>query len=378
MSCLIIKNDGIGDLILSSGLISAIGKHFNGNVDLVTCSANREIAEGIEPLRKRYYVSRDGMHFSGFAAKLGLLIPRVSNEDKSVLRALGKNHYEMAISLRRFIRQSSLIIMNQVNASKKYCSWQIPTNASWKMAERYSRGWEHYSEQAETLSEQSYFMKFLENVFNEALHFNQGLSFLHEQSKELKTHILALGISGSSTNWPSGYWIELAIKLIDAGWKLVILGGKDVETLGKHIANKVPDVNNQVGKLNWRKTAEVLSSCEAYIGNDTGLSHLASLVVGKCLIIMGGGTFRRFFPWPFAVNQYIIFHGLECFDCEWNCKYHDHFCMSLVRPGDVALYFHEIMSGHAKSECDLNPENVTYQLSWRRRSESYKARARID
>ena len=64
MSCLIIKNDGIGDLILASGLIRSVGKLFNGNVDLVTCGNNREIAEGILPLRHRFYCSRDGMHFT--------------------------------------------------------------------------------------------------------------------------------------------------------------------------------------------------------------------------------------------------------------------------------------------------------------------------
>ena len=47
-SCLVIKNDGIGDLILASGLVSALGEHFGGDIDLVTCSANREVAEGIE------------------------------------------------------------------------------------------------------------------------------------------------------------------------------------------------------------------------------------------------------------------------------------------------------------------------------------------
>ena len=104
MSCLIIKNDGIGDLILASGLIRALGVHFDGQVDLVTCAANHEVAEGIDPLRKRFYVSRDGLHFSSRAMKYSCLLPRVPAEDRSVLRDIRARHYEIAICLRRFAR----------------------------------------------------------------------------------------------------------------------------------------------------------------------------------------------------------------------------------------------------------------------------------
>ena len=37
-NCLIIKNDGIGDLIASSGVISSVAQHFEGRLDLVTAS----------------------------------------------------------------------------------------------------------------------------------------------------------------------------------------------------------------------------------------------------------------------------------------------------------------------------------------------------
>jgi len=363
MSCLIIKNDGIGDLILSSGLIRSVGEHFKGNVDLVTCSDNQEIAEGIEPLRERFYVSRDGMRFSDSAARMGWLIPRVSLEDRLVLRSIDTRKYEMVICLRRFIRQSTLIVMRQVRAKKKFCAWELPTNASWSMAERATRGWKHHIGAANVLSELSYNKAFLESVFNTAFTSQPHLSFCQKQTVLPTTRRVALGLGGGSTNWHHGNWIELAVLLAKAGWSIVLLGGNNVADLAEQIMAKVPDSDNLVGQLTWRKTAKFLANCEGYIGNDTGLSHFASLVVQKCVVILGGGTFRRFFPWPGAENQHVIFHGLSCYDCYWICRFNDRRCLTLVRPKDVLKCFEEFVWQGASGpmEFDLNPVNEQYE-----------------
>ena len=366
MSCLIIKNDGIGDLILASGLIAAVGKHFDGNVDLVTCADNQEIAEGIEPLRNRYYVSRDGIHFIKKLLKLGFMIPRVPKADQLVLCAIQKEHYDTVICLRRFVRQSSLVIMQKVRGEKKFCAWEFPTNATRSQAERASKGWEHNIGPAEMLSELDYNKLFLGGALNATFASDPHLSFCKKQTCSPKTRMIALGLGGGSTNWPPGNWIELAMRLSSDGWGLLLLGGNDVANLAEHIVMKVPDADNRIGHLTWRQTSELLFDCEAYIGNDTGLSHFASLILRKCLVVLGGGTYRRFIPWPETNSQHVIYHGLDCFDCLWECKFQDRFCLSLVQPGDVFDYFNEITIGKAEKERDLNPVNMTYQLCWRR------------
>ena len=42
----------------------------------------------------------------------------------------------------------------------------------------------------------------------------------------------------------------------------------------------------------------VSKNFEYYIGNDTGISHIAMLVCDKVVIHHGGGGLGRFFPWP--------------------------------------------------------------------------------
>jgi len=364
---LIIKNDGVGDLILASGLISSVGKIFDGNVDLLTCDdgGNREIAEGIEPLRERFYVSLLGMKLSNIGSRIGLLMPRVPTEDMMVLKTIASRKYETAICLRRFIRESTLIVMRQVRAEKKYCMWEFPTNVSLRMVKRHTHGWKHYIGAPNTLSEQSYSKAFLESVLNSNIASRPRLSFCQKQISKPTNRKVALGLGGRSATWPYGNWIELAMRLAADGCRLILLGGDTASHLASQIIMKVPSAENLVGQLTWHKTAELLHDCEGYIGNDTGLSHFASLILQKAVVILGGGTFRRFFPWPDAENQYVIFHGLGCFDCTWECKFRDRLCLSLVRPCDVMAFFREVMNGRAKPECDLNPANLDYILSWR-------------
>jgi ADP-heptose:LPS heptosyltransferase len=369
MNCLVIKNDGIGDLVLASGLIAALGERFGGNVDLVTCAANREVAEGIDPLHKRFYVSRDGLHFSARAWALGYLWPRIPAEDVPVLKAIRTQRYDLAICLRRFIRQSSLVLMRAVRAERKLCMWQLPTNASREQALRASKGWKHYDGPTDTVSELSYAQTFLRSELGHDFNATPQLNFCRRQKVVPGTKKVVLGISGSSTNWPSGNWIELAMLLAEAGWLLVLVGSTEMRELSEQIVRKVPAAENQVGRLSLAATAELLESCDAYVGNDTGLSHVASLVVLKCLVVLGGGTFRRFFPWPLGGNQTVVYHGLECFDCDWTCKFDERYCLELVRPRNVLNVFEGMMATTVGGvrEVDLNPaKGNTYEPGWRR------------
>jgi ADP-heptose:LPS heptosyltransferase len=119
-----------------------------------------------------------------------------------------------------------------------------------------------------------------------------------------------------------------------------------------------------VGNLSFSDTASRLQEYPFYIGNDTGLSHLASLVAEKVLIIYGGGTFRRFFPWETAANQHVIYKGLDCFDCTWSCKHPERYCLTSIKSNDVVQFFDEIVAGTAPIERDLNSKNETYITAW--------------
>lgn len=365
MSCLIIKNDGIGDLILASGLIADLATHFGG-ADLITCEANREIAESIPGVTRCHYVSRDELRFRYRPSRWGMLLPVARGSDKRVLTELAGARYDMAICLRRFIRVSSLVLMRAVKAEKKHCAWQFPTNVALATARRATKGWAHFSGSQGELSELIYFRSFLKHALGVEFHGTPRLNLAKRGREVAVGKRVGLGVGAASSVWPVEHWVGLAKALCADDWDVTVFGGQDCVSVDRIIRNAFPQCNSCVGAMSFAATAERLRDFDVFVGNDTGLMHLASLVVPICLILQGGGTFRRFFPWPEASNQYQIFHALKCFDCNWQCVLPNQDCLNFIRPSAVADYLGRIISGHSSQKYrNENRSSVSYRLAWR-------------
>lgn len=364
--CLIIKNDGIGDLVLSSGVIASLGTFFDGNVDLVTCRENREVAELIPGVRKIYYVSRDNLKIKSIFGfdRLG-----VKNNDGVVLREIASRHYDVAICLRRFIRQNSLVVMKFVSAKEKYCCWQFPTNSSREQAEKFSQGWVRFDGDMEVLSELQYYCQFCSTFLKDFPFSMPRLKIEPVQSSpKFEGKTVAFGISGQAGRLPGMQWITLADTLTNLGWSVHLIGSKGEIGWSDLIKEVVPSVVSHAGKLSITETLKLLCQFRYYIGNDTGVSHLASLVVPKVLVPLGGGTFPRFFPWPNRPGQHVIFYGLDCYDCDWSCKYRQRYCLELLSAVKVSEYFIRIVNGEdVPREINVrNPDKFEYKIAWRR------------
>jgi len=367
MSCLVIKNDGIGDLILSSGIIAGLAKYYNGNLDLVTCEQNREIAEMIPDIQRVFYVSRDGLKFSKAWWKYGVLVNCGTREDGAVLAQLQSSHYDAAISLRRFIRQNTLAIMRKVNASKKLCAWQYPTNATKMQATRASKGWQHYEGPFDVLWEPEYYQGLIENCLQQKIDCRPDLQLPGVDHVDCDTSdSIAVGVARSDLRWPSDYWLRLVRGLAESGYDIGLFGGADsVETCAQ-IVNEVSGVSDFSGRYGFVDTASKLRRYSLFLGYDSSLSHFASLVCPKVVVIYGGGTFRRFFPWNNQKNQHLIYYGMDCFDCDWECKYAKRECLIKVTPESVVGFVNDVYAGKLIRELDLNPRNETYTVGWRR------------
>lgn len=357
MPALIIKNDGMGDLILSSGAIARIAGHFKGGADLVTCEANLQIAKMIPGVRRILPVSRDQLRFVP-----GTTLPWGSAQDIKTLREVVESDYDSVICLRRFIRRSSLVVMSCCShIPDRHCMWQMPTNISVEEAGRHSKGFRHFTGPLEVPNELAYYKLFLKDAFGIEDACKPLLCLDGKAAKE--RGLLGFGISGASSRWPYEHWANLGRTLAAEGWKIILLGGPGEATLAAKLSTGFPCIN-MAGLLNYEETAEVMRRMTAFIGNDTGLTHFASLLVDPVVVIQGGGTFRRFFPWPDSTNQYLLFHGIDCFDCDWICKHKTRQCLRLVAPEDVAAYLHDIIAGKAERTRNLG-DGKSYTLSWR-------------
>lgn len=365
-SCLIIKNDGIGDLIISAGIISELSKKYSGGLDLITCIQNKEIAEQIVGVRKIYYVSRDSLIFFPLVHWFGIHIPIINEQDYKVLKKIAAVNYDLCIALRRFIRQNTLIIMNFVRATEKYCLWQYPTNASYASAYKFSAEWKKYSGNINETSELGYYHTFISTILGLKLNPIPRLGFTYSKPKRVDSKVIGINIAGENDDWPLNYWMDLISSLIRQNYKIVLFGGENCIPEGKLIETKYQIHGNYIGKLSFKDSIEVLEKVNILIGDDTSFSHFASLFVNKCLIILGGGTFGRFFPWPNTSNQYIIYNAMDCYDCNWKCKFRSKKCLQSVQPGSLLEYVNDIINdNNEKNSRNLSSDCVNYNIAWR-------------
>jgi heptosyltransferase III len=100
------------------------------------------------------------------------------------------------------------------------------------------------------------------------------------------------GSGGERKNWPEQNWAALLQQLLQtAPAQLVLIGG---EAEGERLARLSADLPRERVELLQRRplteVAQALQSCRAFIGHDSGISHLAAAVGMPGVILWGPST----------------------------------------------------------------------------------------
>ncbi len=366
MSTLVIKNDGLGDLVVSSGLISDLAEKF-GPLDLITCAGNREVAESIEPVRQRFYVSRDEITWNRWAKKLSWQVASGTTEDREVFNQLRRTEYDRVICLRRFIRRSSMVLMALSRSAERYCAWQFPTNISRDEAVFGSKGWTHYEGPSGVRFELDYYRGFLESCLKTSFPGEPRLQMTRSCRLRDESNLWGLCVGGRSTNWPVDSWVNLARLLDQQGRRLVLFGGSEDRATGEQISRAVVPAANLIGAASLAESIPWLERLELLISNDTGFAHFATLATRKVLVILGGGTFGRFLPWTGRANQFVIHNAMDCYDCDWQCIHSSRRCLESIPPENVAEYAAKVVGTEVPNRVqNLNSSPVRFVVGWKR------------
>ena len=112
--------------------------------------------------------------------------------------------------------------------------------------------------------------------------------------------ILAFGLGANSSHkiWPTKFYAELG-NMLKQQFDLIVLIGdvKDNEFFSTFSKNYKGPLLNLSGKLDLLTTAAVLEKVQFFIGNDSGLGHIASAVNVNTFTIFGPGEPHRYRPW---------------------------------------------------------------------------------
>lgn len=132
-----------------------------------------------------------------------------------------------------------------------------------------------------------------------------------ERRDLLKRRAIALhpGSGSESKNWPEAGWADLLVDLTSlTPYHLLVIGGEAEGEILQRLAAALPPARVRVAQsLPLAELAWLLQSCCAYVGHDSGISHLAAALGVPTLLLWGESREQVWRP-P-GPNVVVLRHG---------------------------------------------------------------------
>ncbi|HYV30157.1 MAG TPA: glycosyltransferase, partial [Candidatus Binatia bacterium] len=128
------------------------------------------------------------------------------------------------------------------------------------------------------------------------------------------------------------------------GFRFLIFGGPEVAGPADQLAAEVPGpCLNLAGKTTLREMAALFRKCRLYVGTDSAGAHVACAVGLPNVVVLGGGHFGRFLPYSPLTSVACL--PLECYGCNWACKFSTVHCVKDLDPAVVAEAIRQTLAG---------------------------------
>jgi|SRR5215469_3810436 len=161
-----------------------------------------------------------------------------------------------------------------------------------------------------------------------------------EQLSRTKGPIIGVG-SGSkmqAKRWPVERFIKVGKFLINRlpEARIILFGGAEDYQLSSTICSALgPMTENWAGRLTVLETAEALKRCDLYLGNDTGVMHLAAAVGTRCVALFSArdnpGKWEPSGEGHIVLRKYVPCEGCLLVECREN----DRACLKDITPEEV-------------------------------------------
>jgi ADP-heptose:LPS heptosyltransferase len=355
---LVIKIDHIGDFITAFDAILLIKNSFpKANVSIICGSWNAQIARMSGLFHEvytcdylQYRADKDGIY------------------NEAELLNLPSQKFDLAIDLR--VQTDTRVVLHKIDAIKK-CGFETPS-LSYKLdiclPKPIYNGQQDYTYSARN---------HLYQLVSKVIHIYNIFPAIREPVEKIaksahdeiiltdlnKLNIAVQPFSGATIkNWPLDCFIDLIERIVshfDAN--IYILGSKDdldIHQL-KLLDNIAPTVVNLVGKTSLEKSISIISQCNYYIGNDTGLTHFAAALNIPSTIIFSGSEITTLFA-PSNIYTRVIKASVNCRPCflaKLEDCLNDHKCLRLITVDDVFKVIHNDIE---TIDHDLTLKDVPY------------------
>ena len=134
---------------------------------------------------------------------------------------------------------------------------------------------------------------YLSKAAEKALELNQGLSLDEE------FYVVAPGANWSEKIWPGvkyGLLIRTCLKQKLTN-QVVLLGSNTDAEIDLDLGTSASNILDMRGKTKLLEAVSIMNRAKLFIGNDSGLGHMAASVGCKTLTLFGPGNSQRYRPW---------------------------------------------------------------------------------
>lgn len=136
--------------------------------------------------------------------------------------------------------------------------------------------------------------------------------------------VINFGGNEPGRRWDLDRFLALARKVGARGMQLVFIGGTAEMSLKPRLAEWAQGsaAADRVGGTTLPQLLDLLQQAALVVSNDTGPAHLAAGLGAPTVVIVGGGHFTSFVPYPPEVTPTgarFVFRERSCFHCFWNC-----------------------------------------------------------
>ena len=169
--------------------------------------------------------------------------------------------------------------------------------------------------------------------------------FIEKNRSKRESTLFALGVGtayGTAKIWSAGYFTQVANTLIEKYDAEIVLTGsaaemENAERLGKSMTRRP-----LISASSLINSAAILSRCRGFVGNDSGLLHIAAAT--------GISTIGLYFAtnpernYPVGKNAHYIAKRIHCAYCGVRvCPLGTRECATAITPEDVMAKFDEIL-----------------------------------
>lgn len=136
--------------------------------------------------------------------------------------------------------------------------------------------------------------------------------------------VLNPGSNEYGRRWPLAHYIELAGRLNAKGLRVVFAGKADERASEEMIAGAADGdaVVDLTGRTDLPGLFDLMKHARLVVSNDTGPAHVAIGLGAPTVVIVGGGHFGCFVPYPEGVRPEtarFVHERMECYHCFWRC-----------------------------------------------------------